>query len=163
MLDRLNEAKTKGCDAVDPDNVDGYSEGNSNGIGETQLDAGDYLLFLAKEAHNRDLAIGLKNAGELAQNKTIADALDFAVVEECFTNTDDSGNLVPNCSEWSLFYMNNKPVYSIEYPIRPVDNTTFDLYPWDHVDASARCSAWNAQPSHSFINRAPIGSVRTYI
>lgn len=63
------------------------------------MDAGDYLLFLAKEAHNRGLAIGLKNAGELAQNKTIADALDFAVVEECFTNTDDSGNLVPDCSE----------------------------------------------------------------
>src|SRR5882724_369313 len=96
MLERLHQAAAKGCDAVDPDNIDGYSEGNNNGIGETFDDAFDMMKFLATEAHHRGLAIGLKNSNQLAKNSTIVNLLDFAVVEECFTNLDDNGALSPS-------------------------------------------------------------------
>ncbi|KAE9382151.1 glycoside hydrolase family 114 protein, partial [Stipitochalara longipes BDJ] len=81
MLRRLDQAAQLGCDAVDPDNMDGYS--NNNGIGETVADAADYMWFLIQEAHHRGLGIGLKNSDDLAMNKTLTDQLDFAVVEEC--------------------------------------------------------------------------------
>lgn len=145
MLERLRQAKEKGCDAVDPDNIDGYSEGNNNGIGETIRDATSFMEFLAVEAHHRGLAIGLKNSGELAANKTLVKLLDFAVVEECFTNTDDSGALDPNCADWSNFYLSSppKPVYSIEYPINS-KNKPVDMQPWSISGAAARCSTWAA-------------------
>ncbi|KAL8784318.1 MAG: hypothetical protein Q9213_004027, partial [Squamulea squamosa] len=62
MLERLDLAAKKGCDGVDPDNVDAYN--NDNGLGLTTKDAEDFVNFLANEAHNRNLSIGLKNAGD---------------------------------------------------------------------------------------------------
>ncbi|KAE9377597.1 glycoside hydrolase family 114 protein, partial [Stipitochalara longipes BDJ] len=81
MIARLDTAKRKGCDAIDPDNTDGYTPDNHSGIGETQTDAEDYVRFLAQEAHNRGLAIGLKNSEDMVPN--LVNIVDFAVVEEC--------------------------------------------------------------------------------
>lgn len=103
MADRLDVAVTKGCDAVDPDNVDGYA--NKNGLGLTRRDQLNYLAFLAKEAHVRGLAIGLKNALELIPD-VVAD-FDFAVNEECF-DYRECGTLRP-------FTAAHKPVLQIEY------------------------------------------------
>jgi len=57
MKTRIALAKSKGCDAIDPDNVDAYN--NENGLGLTENDAIDYLKFLATEAHNAGMAIGV--------------------------------------------------------------------------------------------------------
>jgi hypothetical protein len=92
MTARIELAVSKGCDGVDPDNVDGYS--NSNGHGLTQADAVDYLTFLADTAHSRGLSIGLKNAGDIV------------------------GDVLPNM-EWQVneqFVEAGKPVFHIEYP-----------------------------------------------
>lgn len=59
---RLDLAVQRGCDGVDPDNVDGYR--NKTGF---PLAAQDQLAFnrwLAQEAHLRGLAIFLKNDGD---------------------------------------------------------------------------------------------------
>ena len=54
---------SKGCDGVDPDNIDAYD--NDNGLGLAQADAVNYVSFLADAAHARNLSIGLKNGGAI--------------------------------------------------------------------------------------------------
>ncbi|WP_026179816.1 endo alpha-1,4 polygalactosaminidase [Hahella ganghwensis] len=79
---RLDLARDSGCDAVEPDNVDGYAN-----VEETRgmISAADQLAFnlwLAEAAHNRNLSIGLKN--DLDQLDELVDHYDFAVNEQCF-------------------------------------------------------------------------------
>ena len=100
---RLDYAVERGCDAVDPDNVDGYQ--NENGLGLTAEDQLDFNLWLAEEAHARDLAIGLKN--DLGQLDDLAEHFDFAVNEECH-DYDECGLL-------SAFTADDKSVLNIEY------------------------------------------------
>jgi hypothetical protein len=70
MRARLDLAQSKQCDAVEPDNIDGFD--NRNGLGLAQADSIDYVTFLAAEAHGRGLSIGQKNALDLE-----ADPLTF--------------------------------------------------------------------------------------
>ncbi|MCJ1249118.1 hypothetical protein MMC30_006341 [Trapelia coarctata] len=79
MIARMELAKSKGCDAVDPDNVDGFT--NDTGFTLTKADAVDYLEFLAEAAHSRGMAIGLKNAGDIISE--LVDHMEFAVNEVC--------------------------------------------------------------------------------
>ncbi len=79
MRERLDLAVAKGCDGVEPDNVDGYS--NDTGFPLTFDHQLAYNRFLAQEAHERGLAIGLKN--DLEQVRALEPYFDFAVNEEC--------------------------------------------------------------------------------
>ncbi len=111
MQARLDLAKTKGCDGVEPDNVDGYT--NETGFsltGDAQL---TYNRFLASEAHSRGLSIGLKN--DLDQIKTLEPYFDFAVNEQCHEYDE--------CVMMRPFIDNDKPVFNAEYAQRYVDNT----------------------------------------
>jgi hypothetical protein len=69
--------KSKGFLAVDPDNVDGYS--NVNGKGLTAADQLDFNRFLAGEAHKQGVAVGLKNDND--QIAQLVDVFDFFVNE----------------------------------------------------------------------------------
>jgi hypothetical protein len=80
MKARLDLAAQKGCDGVEPDNVDGYA--NDSGLPLTGDDQLDYNRFLAAEAHARGLSIGLKN--DLDQLDALVDDFDWALNEECF-------------------------------------------------------------------------------
>ncbi|KQM59996.1 MULTISPECIES: endo alpha-1,4 polygalactosaminidase [unclassified Sphingomonas] len=110
MQDRLDLARSKGCDAVEPDNVDGYA--NRNGLGITAAQQLDYNRFLAREAHARGLAIGLKN--DLDQVAALEGVFDFAVNEQCH-EFDECGKLKPFVSaaksvfvaEYKADYRNN--------------------------------------------------------
>lgn len=108
MLARLDLAADKGCDAVDPDNVDGFA--NRNVLGLTESDQVDYLRFLSGEAHARGLAIGVKNAVDLIPE--VLDAFDFAVNEECFRHRE--------CAALGPFVAAGRPVLGIEYGGRKV-------------------------------------------
>jgi hypothetical protein len=55
MTSRLDLAARKGCDGVDPYNVDGYD--NDNGLDLQEADSANYVAFLADEAHKRDLTV----------------------------------------------------------------------------------------------------------
>lgn len=81
MKARLDLAKMKGCDGVEPDNVDGYS--NSNGLGLNANDQLEFNQFIAAEAHARGLSVGLKN--DLEQLNELAPHFDWALNEECYT------------------------------------------------------------------------------
>jgi hypothetical protein len=104
MEARMNLAVEKHCDAIDPDNVDGYD--NDNGLGLTETDAINYLSFLSTAAHSRGLAIGLKNAGGIVDN--VVNAFQFSVQEQCEQTKE--------CEQYTHFISQNKPVFHVEYP-----------------------------------------------
>ena len=107
MKARLDLAKTKACDAVEPDNVDGYA--NDSGFPLTESDQLDYNQFLAQEAHARGLSVGLKNALELVV--ALEPAFDWALNEECLSYSE--------CSELQPFLAANKAVFHVEYVDQP--------------------------------------------
>jgi hypothetical protein len=104
MTTRIKLAASKGCDGVDPDNVDAYD--NSNGLNLTQDDAKDYVKFLAGVAHPLGLAIGLKNAGDIVGS--VLDIMEWQVNEQCVEYSE--------CDLFTLFTQAGKPVFHIEYP-----------------------------------------------
>ncbi|WP_404991971.1 endo alpha-1,4 polygalactosaminidase [Cupriavidus pauculus] len=112
MTARMDLAKSKGCDGVDPDNVDGYT--NKPGFPLTAATQLDYNRFLATQAHARGLAVGLKNS--VAQLSDLASAFDFAVNEQCFQYNE--------CSGYSAFTVQGKPVFNVEYQTKWKDATT---------------------------------------
>ncbi|KAL3667172.1 hypothetical protein V7S43_008108 [Phytophthora oleae] len=103
VADRIEYAKAKGCDGVDPDNVDGAF--NDNGFDLTAADQLDFNKFLAKTAHDLDLTVGLKN--DMDQIDNLVSAFDFSVNEQC-VQYDECDTLVP-------FIKLDKPVFGIEY------------------------------------------------
>lgn len=58
MKARIKALKDKGCDGVDPDNIDGY--GNDTGFDLTKQDAIDYLHAMAKYTHSLGMSFGLQ-------------------------------------------------------------------------------------------------------
>lgn len=100
---RFDTCKSKGFDAVEPDNVDGYA--NESGF---PLSAADQLTFnrrLADLAHGRGLAIGLKN--DVDQAAALEPYFDFAVNEECAQYDE--------CDKLAVFVRAGKPVFHVEY------------------------------------------------
>lgn len=103
MKARLDLAVTKKCDGVEPDNVDGYS--NSTGFSLTAATQIDYNTFLATEAHNRGLSVGLKN--DIDQVPDLESYFDWALNEQCFQYSE--------CNNLTTFIKNNKAVFQVEY------------------------------------------------
>ena len=104
---RLDLAVQRGCDGVDPDNVDGYS--NNTGFPLTAQDQLAFNRWLAQEAHLRGLAVFLKNDGD--QVNQLVDRFDGAVVEQCFEYDE--------CDQYVPFVAAGKPVFEIEYNRAP--------------------------------------------
>ncbi|GAA5018779.1 endo alpha-1,4 polygalactosaminidase [Streptomyces siamensis] len=75
----IDDCADKGFDAVEPDNYDSYTRSNRL---LTADDATAFITLLSAHAHARNLAIGQKNAVELAGVRART-GLDFAVAEEC--------------------------------------------------------------------------------
>lgn len=104
MQARIALAKSKGCDGVDPDNVDGYS--NKTGFTLTAADQLSYNKKLAAAAHVQGLAIALKN--DLEQAAQLVADFDFSVNEQCFYYKE--------CELLQTsFIAQGKPVFNIEY------------------------------------------------
>lgn len=59
MAKRFDMCRDKGFDAVEPDNMDGYA--NESGFPLTADDQLRYNRLIAKLAHDRGMAVGLKN------------------------------------------------------------------------------------------------------
>ena len=108
MQARLDRAQARGCDGVEPDNVDGYA--NATGFPLTKQDQLDYDTFLANQAHARGLSVGLKNAVDLVQ--TLEPSFDWALNEECMTYSE--------CGQLQPFLDAGKAVFHVEY----VDQTS---------------------------------------
>jgi hypothetical protein len=103
MADRLNLAVSKGCDGVEPDNVDGYA--NDSGFALSAQDQLDYNIWLADAAHARGLSVGLKN--DLDQIKDLVGYFDWALNEQCVEYGE--------CAALSPFVEAGKAVFGVEY------------------------------------------------
>ena len=103
MEARLDIAVDKGCDGVEPDNMDGFT--NNTGF---NLTPGDQLTFnrtIANEAHERGLSVGLKN--DLDQISDLIAFFDFQVNEQCHEYDE--------CAALDAFITAGKPVLNAEY------------------------------------------------
>lgn len=105
---RLDLAKTKGCDGVEPDLDDTYS-GYDTGFPLTLHEQLTFNRSIADAAHSRGLSIGLKNGAspDGSFERAMADFTDWALNEEC--NTFDE------CAGYAAFIAQSKPVFQVEY------------------------------------------------
>jgi len=109
MSTRLDLCRDKGFDAVEPDNMDGYT--NDTGFAITYEDQLSYNLWLAAQAHSRGLSIGLKNDPE--QVADLVSEFDWALVEDCYDQEW--------CDELAPFLQAGKAVLAAEYIDAVVD------------------------------------------
>lgn len=128
---RLDLARSKGCDGVDLDNVDAFS--NNSGFplnAETQK---NYNRFLAFAAHDRGLVVALRNVPELVAD--LEPYFDFAIADECFSSGE--------CGVYTAFSLKGKAIRASE----------FSSY------SSAQCSeAGRLSISLAYFNRSLNGS-----
>jgi hypothetical protein len=132
MVSRLDMAAEKGCNGVDPDNVDAYN--NDNGLGLTTDDTINYMKFLADEAHARGLSIGLKNALEVVPD--LVDHMQWSVNEQCLEYNE--------CDTLHPFLDQQKPVFHVEYPKGDNDNNG------NRVASDTRNDICNAASTNGF-------------
>ncbi|MFD7033002.1 endo alpha-1,4 polygalactosaminidase [Streptomyces sp. NPDC059917] len=102
---RFDMCRDKGFDAVEPDNMDGYR--NASGFPLTAEDQLRYNRLIAKLAHDRGLAVGLKN--DLDQIPQLVGDFDFAVNEQCAQYGE--------CERLSPFVAAGKAVFHVEYEL----------------------------------------------
>jgi len=113
MQKRIKMAYDKGCDAIDPDNVDPFNDDFERGGGFTppltEADSINYLYNISVEANYYGIAMGMKNAESILAN--VSSFIQFAVNEECTTySTDEDG-----CWMYEPFLKSGKPVFHFEY------------------------------------------------
>lgn len=103
MRARLDHAVDRGCDGVEPDNMDGYL--NDPGFDFDGYDQLDYNAFIAEAAHERGLSVGLKN--DVDQIEQLEPCYDWALNEECFAYDE--------CGLYAPFLDAGKAVFHVEY------------------------------------------------
>ncbi|XP_021379246.1 uncharacterized protein LOC110466811 [Mizuhopecten yessoensis] len=134
MKKRLDLAVQKGCDGVEPDNVDVYSLSTSKQGFHTHIDEDDQLdfnKFIAKEAHARDLSVGLKN--DVDQIHELQSYFDWALNEECMDFDE--------CDKYQPFIDHHKPVFHVQYSTKSHGSSTRS-----HV-----CHASSSDRPHQFM------------
>jgi hypothetical protein len=135
---RLDLAVQKGCDGVEPDNVDGYA--NNSGFPLSYQDQLTYNTWIADQAHARGLSVGLKN--DLDQVGDLLPYFDWALNEECFSY-DECDLLLP-------FVGADKAVFGVEYELAPAKfcpqanamNYSFLKKNWDLDAWRIDCLTW---------------------
>lgn len=100
---RLDDCASKDFDAVEPDNLDGYT--NDTGFPLTAADQLQFNRHIAALAHARGLAVALKN--DTDQVTDLVTDFDFAIVEECVRYQE--------CNRYQPFINASKPVFAAEY------------------------------------------------
>ncbi|GAA0625514.1 endo alpha-1,4 polygalactosaminidase [Streptomyces crystallinus] len=107
MAKRFDMCREKGFDAVEPDNMDGYA--NETGFPLSGAQQLAYNRLIARLAHDRGLAVGLKN--DLDQIPDLVRDFDFAVNEQCAEFGE--------CDALGAFTRAGKAVFHVEYDKAP--------------------------------------------
>jgi hypothetical protein len=103
MTQRFKLCKSKGFDAMDPDNLDGYQ--NDTGFPLTYAEQLAYDTWVAREAHALGLTVAQK--GDNGQVADLSKVYDFAVVEQCFVQGW--------CGSFTRYTNRNALVVDVEY------------------------------------------------
>jgi hypothetical protein len=129
-VQRMDLAVSKGCDGVEPDNMDGYA--NDSGF---PLTAGDQLAFnrqIAAQAHARGLFVALKNEG--GQAADLVSDFDLSLNEQCHELSE--------CAQLAPFTAAGKPIFNAEYAASAADAQTL---------AATLCPKAKAAGTHTLI------------
>ena len=116
MTARFQMCREKGFDAVEPDNIEGYS--NDSGFSLTAQEQLTYNEWVADEVHSLGMAVLQKNDGE--QTPELLAYFDAALSEQC--------NQYHECGDFQPYLAAGKPVLNAEY----------------HLATSKFCAADNA-------------------
>jgi hypothetical protein len=103
MTARMQMCVQKGFDALEPDNIDGYT--NNTGFPLTAQDQLAYNEWIANTAHSLGLSVGLKN--DVDQTSQLEPYFDWALDEQC--------NQYSECDSLQVFTDANKAVFNAEY------------------------------------------------
>ncbi|MBI4728406.1 MAG: endo alpha-1,4 polygalactosaminidase [Acidobacteria bacterium] len=107
---RADMCRSKGFDGIEWDNVDGF-DGADTGFPLTGDDQLAFNRMLSEIAHDRGLAVGLKN--DLGQIPELIASFDFAINEQCFEYEE--------CEDLRPFAVAGKAVFHIEYGRGPLE------------------------------------------
>ncbi len=115
MAQRIAGCKAEGQDAIEPDDLDGYTNPSQTGAsgggwGLTQAAAAGYEQWLAYTAHNDGLAIFQKN--DPANSATDVASFDGMIIEECNSFDDPCAG---NGGDATPYLSAGKPVLNAEY------------------------------------------------
>ena len=105
MAARLDLCLKKGFDGADFDNLDGYKQ--DSGFPIERRHQLRYNKMMARLAHHRGLAAGLKNVPQVVPD--LEGHFDFAVNEQCYQYEE--------CRPYRRFIRHDKPVFVIEYEL----------------------------------------------
>ncbi len=130
---RFDLCKSKGFDAVEPDNVDAYT--NKTGFPLTSADQIKYNTYLADAAHSRGLSVGLKN--DIDQVRELQPIFDWALNEQCFQYKE--------CGALQPFIDAGKAVFEVEYKL----------------DTSKFCATANSMNINSMLKSINLDAPRT--
>lgn len=107
MRARFQMCREKGFDAVEPDNIEGYS--NHTGFPLTGQEQITFNEWVAQEVHSLGMAVLQKNDGE--QTGVLEPYFDGALTEQC--------NEYRECASFQSYLKAGKPVLNAEYRLRP--------------------------------------------
>jgi hypothetical protein len=103
MTARFQMCREKGFDAVEPDNIEAFS--NKSGFPVTAQQQLTYNEWVADEVHSLGMAILQKNDGE--QTPQLAPYFDGALTEQC--------NQYHECADFQPYLTAGEPVLNAEY------------------------------------------------
>jgi hypothetical protein len=114
---RLDLAKSKGCNGIEPDLDDTYN-GYNSGFPLTMADQLTFNRAVADMAHARGMSIGLKNGASGGTfEKAMVQFTDWALNEEC----NQSGE----CGGYGAYIAANKAVFQVEYSASGTTTASF--------------------------------------
>jgi hypothetical protein len=105
MTARFQMCHEKGFDAVEPDEMEAYS--NKSGFPITAQEQLTYNEWIAREVHSLGMAVLQKNDSE--QTATLEPYFDGALVEQC--------NQYHECSDFQPYLTAGEPVLNAEYSL----------------------------------------------
>ncbi len=106
---RFELCARKGFDAVEPDNLAGWEPENRTGFQITRAHQLRFNRWVARQVHDRGMAVALKNDGR--QARELIHTFDFAIVEQCFQYDE--------CGLYRPFVDQGKAVFEAEYELSP--------------------------------------------
>lgn len=110
---RFDLAQSKGCDAIEPDNIDGFQ--NDTGFPLSSQDQLEFNRWIADRVHQRGMSVGLKNDPDQAGD--LLAYFDWALTEDCHVDAW--------CGKMKPFVAQGKAVFQVEYTDQGVSLNDF--------------------------------------